>query len=242
MYDTLVKYLKLRYRLMPYIYSLAGAVAHNSYTMFRALAFDFREDARTHNIDDQFMFGPAFLVAPVTTAMYYGPDSRELHGISKSRSVYLPTGDWYDYWRDKRMEGGKMIAAKADLETMPIFVRAGSIVPSGPDIQYADEQSQAVIHLKVYPGADGVFRLYEDEGDNYNYEKGSCSMIEMRWSDAGRTLILDKRAGSYEGMQANRQFTVEIVGEASHRIISYHGDPIFVLLDETALHDHNPME
>lgn len=230
MYDTLVKYLKLRYKLMPYIYSLAGAVAHQSYTMFRALAFDFRQDEKTHNIDDQFMFGPAFMVAPVTAAMYYGAESRELTETHKTRSVYLPNGTWYDYWTDKRIEGNKTIAAKADLETMPLFVKAGAIVPTGPDIQYADEQPGAVIHLKIYPGANGSFTLYEDEGDNYNYEDGKYSTINIIWHNAKRTLTLENRMGSFEGMQQHRQFSIDLAGEARHTVISYSGDQTAVQL------------
>lgn len=228
MYDTLVRYLKLRYRLMPYIYSLAGAVAHHSYTMLRALAFDYREDVLAHNIDDQFMFGPAFLVAPVTTAMYYGPGSRELQDMDKLRSVYLPAGDWYDYWSDERIEGGLTIEAKADLETLPLFVRAGSIVPVGPDVQYVYEQPEAIIGLKIYAGKDALFTLYEDEGDNYNYEDGAYSTIEMKWCEADRTLMIGKRNGSYSGMQETRQFAVEIAGHAGQAIVAYQGDSVVV--------------
>ncbi|MDU7473955.1 MAG: glycoside hydrolase family 31 protein [Paenibacillus macerans] len=231
-YDTLAKYLKLRYRLLPYIYSLAGAVAHHSYTMLRALAFDYREDARVHDIDDQFMLGPAFLVAPVTTAMYYGPGSRELQGVSKSRSVYLPAGEWYDYWTDERIEGGQTREAKADLETLPLFVRAGSIIPVGPDVQYADERPEAVIRLKVYPGKDAEFTLYEDEGDTYNYEAGAYSTIEMRWCESDRTLTIGGRTGSYDGMPGDRQFAVEIAGKSGQSIVSYQGDPVVVREDE----------
>ncbi len=229
-YDTLVKYLKLRYKLMPYIYSLAGAVVHQSYTMFRALAFDFRYDANTHHIDDQFMFGPAFLAAPVTTAMYYGPESCELKGAPKTRSVYLPSGTWFDYWTDQPFAGSQFIAAKADLKTMPLFVRAGAIVPTGPDLQYAEEQPGAVIHLKIYPGANGSFTLYEDEGDNYNYEDGKYSTIRMTWRNAKRTLVLEKRAGSFAGMQQHRQFSIEIAGEDRHAMISYSGEQASVQL------------
>ncbi|MCM3700854.1 TIM-barrel domain-containing protein [Paenibacillus macerans] len=231
-YDTLVKYLKLRYRLLPYIYSLAGAVAHHSYTMLRALAFDYREDARVYDIDDQFMLGPAFLVAPVTTAMYYGPGSRELQGVSKLRSVYLPAGEWYDYWTDERIEGGQTIEAKADLETLPLFVRAGSIIPVGPDVQYADERPEAVIRLKVYPGKDAVFTHYEDEGDTYNYEAGAYSTIEMRWCESDRTLTIGGRIGSYDGMPEDRQFAVEIAGNSGQSIVSYQGAPVVVREDE----------
>lgn len=227
-YDTLEKYLRLRYELLPYIYSLAGAVAHHSYTMFRALAFDYREDVNVHNIADQFMFGSAFLVAPVTMAMYFGPNSQELHGINKSRNVYLPSGQWYDYWSNERVEGGKWIEAKADLQTLPIFVRAGSIVPVGPLIQYSDELPGAVIHLKVYRGKDAVFTLYEDEGDNYNYEKGFYATIEIRWCEIDRTLTIGKRSGSYNGMLEARQFKVEFVGEANPCLISYQGDTVLI--------------
>lgn len=226
MYDSLVKYLKLRYRLMPYIYSMAGAVTHRRYTILRALAFDYREDVRVHDIDDQFMFGPAFLVAPVTTAMYYSPGSRELQGIGKRRSVYLPAGEWYDYWSDERMEGGLTVEAKADLETLPLFVRAGSIVPLGPDVQYADEQPEAMIVLKVYTGKDASFTLYEDEGDTYNYEQGLYAFIKIEWCEADRTLTIGKRSGSYEGMPAARQFAVEIAGNAGRSMVSYEGQPV----------------
>lgn len=225
MYDALVKYLKLRYRLMPYIYSLAGAVTHQSYTMFRALAFDYREDGKTHNIDDQFMFGPAFMVAPVTESMYYGPNSLPLTGTNHTRSVYLPSGTWYNYWTNIRVEGNQTITAKADLETMPLFVRAGSIVPAGPNIQYADEHPDSAIHLTIYPGADGAFTLYEDEGDSYRYEDGHYSMIEIRWLHAKRTITLMKRIGSYTRMQHDRQFTVQLAGEECLPVeITYSGE------------------
>lgn len=232
MYDTLVNYLKLRYRLMPYIYSLGGAVAHRSYTMFRALAFDYREDLRVHSISDQFMFGPAFMVAPVTEAMYYGPGSRELEGVLKQRSVYLPEGEWYDYWSDERLEGGVMIVAKADLETLPLYVRAGSVVPLGPDVQYTDEQPEAVTRLKVYGGKDADFTLYEDEGDNYNYETGSYAMIELSWCEADRSLTIGKRAGDYAGMQAVRQFAVELAGHAGSCIVTYEGEALTVRAED----------
>lgn len=228
MYDTLVKYLKLRYRLIPYIYSLAGAVAHRSYTMLRALAFDYREDTRVHDIGDQFMFGPAFMVAPVTEAMYYGPGSHELQETRKQRSVYLPEGEWYDYWTDERLEGGRDMEARADLTTLPLFVRAGSIVPAGPETQYTDEQPDAVISLKVYSGKDAAFILYEDEGDNYNYENGSCSMITLKWSEADRSLTIGEREGRYERMPEVRQFAVEIAGQAGSCSVTYSGEAVTV--------------
>ncbi|MFB5662668.1 TIM-barrel domain-containing protein [Alteribacillus sp. HJP-4] len=229
-YDTLEKYLKLRYTLMPYIYSLAGAVVHKSYTMFRALAFDFRRDVNTHDIDDQFMFGPSFMAAPVTKPMYYESNSRELTGTDKTRSVYLPAGSWYNYWSKERIEGNKTIDADADLSTMPLFVRAGAIVPTGPEVQHTGEQPDAILSINIYPGADGNFTLYEDEGDNYSYENGEYSTINMSWDDAQRVLVMEKRKGSFEGMQHTRKFSVELVTENHPTVISYHGEEIKVTL------------
>ncbi|MNN62828.1 putative alpha-glucosidase [compost metagenome] len=160
--------------------------------------------------------------------MYYGPGSRELQGIGKLWSVYLPAGEWYDYWSDERTQGSLTIEAKADLETLPLFVRAGSIVPLGPDVQYADEQPEAMIGLKVYSGKDASFTLYEDEGDNYNYENGSYSLIKMEWCEAERTLTIGKRSGSYAGMPEARQFAVEIAGIAGKCIVFYQGEPVAV--------------
>lgn len=229
-YDALVKYLKLRYALMPYIYSLAGAVTHNSYTMLRALVFDYRHDVRTHHIDDQFMFGPAFLVAPVTNAMYYGPNSCEIYNSDQIRKVYLPEGDWFNYWTNERIAGAKMIETKADLETLPLFVRGGSIIPVGPDVQHVDEQPNATIRIKVYPGKDAIFTLYEDEGDGYNYELGHYSMIELNWIEADRKLKFGQRVGSFKGMLNSRKFIVEVVDRSDCYTIHYEGDAVTVLL------------
>jgi alpha-D-xyloside xylohydrolase len=213
-YDTLVKYLRLRYRLMPYIYSLAGQVTHQDYTMLRILPFDFRHDPNTYDIDDEYMFGFAFLVCPVTKPMYFAANSTLLEGVEKTRSVYLPSGsDWYDFWTGERYAGGQTISADAPLETMPLYVRSGSIVPIGPEIQFADDQPGAPIELWVYPGKDGAFTLYEDEGDNYNYEQGSFATIHIAWNDSTRQLTLDARQGSYPGMQALKVFRVVIASE-----------------------------
>lgn len=214
MYDILVKYLRLRYRLLPYIYSLAGQVTQNDYTMLRALAFDFRHDPQTYNIQDEYMFGPAFLVCPVTSPMYYAANSTPLSGIEKTRAVYLPSGnEWYDFWTGKRYAGGQTIVTDAPLETMPLFVRAGSIVPIGPQIQFTDEQPDAPIELWVYPGQDGRFTMYEDEGDNYNYEQGNFATISLVWNDNARQLILDTRDGNYPGMENTKTFRVVIARE-----------------------------
>jgi alpha-D-xyloside xylohydrolase len=208
-YDALVKFLRLRYRLMPYIYSLGGMVTHEDYTMMRALPFDFRCDPDTYDIDDQFMLGSALLVNPVTQPMYYAAASTPLNGVSKSRSVYLPkSADWYDFWTGKHYTGGQTIVADAALDTMPLFVRAGSIVPLGPDIQHTGEGSDTSLELHIYPGQDGHFTLYEDEGDGYNYERGLFARIPIEWDDQSRQLIIGSREGSYPGMPVSREFRI----------------------------------
>jgi alpha-D-xyloside xylohydrolase len=224
MYDTLVKFLRLRYQLMPYIYSLAGQITHENYTMLRALPFDFRSDPATYDISDQFMFGPALLVNPVTTPMYYGPNSIPLTCAEKTRPVYLPAGsDWFDFWTGERHSGGQTLSAHADLKTMPLYVRAGSIIPFGPDIFYADEQPQAMVKLRIYPGQDGVFTLYQDEGDNYNYEKGFFAAIKLRWEDKNNRLIFEKRQGEYPGMSKTLEFCISMVGETYEYQFMYDG-------------------
>ncbi|MFW6256961.1 MAG: glycoside hydrolase family 31 protein [Bacillota bacterium] len=213
-YDTLLKFDKLRYRLIPYIYSLAAMVSFEDYTMMRALAFDFRHDKKTYDIDDQYLFGPALLVNPVTEALYYRADSREIKGKEKVRNVYLPQGnDWYDFWTGERYEGGQRIKAQATLDRIPLFVQAGSIIPLGPEIQYTGQKPESPLELRIYPGKDGEFNLYFDEGDNYNYEKGNYEFIKIRWNDQSRKLTCSKREGSYPGMPEERQFKIVLCSE-----------------------------
>jgi alpha-D-xyloside xylohydrolase len=214
-YDTLVKYLRLRYRLLPYIYSLAGMTTQRHYTMMRALAFDFREDPAALDIRQQYMFGPAFLVCPVTRPMYYGPGSTPLKNKTRKLRVYLPAGtDWYDFWTNERLAGGRTIMAEAPLETMPLYVRAGSIVPMGPVMQYADEKPGADWTLRVYPGADGGFTVYEDSGDGYGYEKGRFATWRLDWNDAASVLTVGRREGRYPGMTRARKLRIEMVNGA----------------------------
>jgi alpha-D-xyloside xylohydrolase len=211
MYDALVKALRLRYRLLPYIYSLAGQTTHEDYTILRALAFDFRGDPATYNVADQYLFGPALLVSPVTTPMYFTSGSTALDGIPRTRPVYLPAGaDWYDFWTGQRYTGGQTINADAPLDIIPLYVRSGSIVPIGPDVTYADEQPNAPLELRIYPGQDGGFTLYDDEGDNYHYEEGQFATIRLSWDDAARRLTLHERQGSYPGMPASREFRIAV--------------------------------
>lgn len=184
--------------------------------MLRALPFDFRADPATYDIADQFMFGSAFLVNPVTTPMYFAASSTALDGVPKTRSVYLPAGaDWYDFWTGQRYAGGQTICADAGLDTMPLYVRSGSIVPIGPNITYADEQPNAALELHIYPGHDGNFTLYDDEGDNYNYERGHFATIHISWDETKRRLTLHERQGSYAEMPSSREFRI-VMGDAPY--------------------------
>jgi alpha-D-xyloside xylohydrolase len=202
----LLKYDNLRYRLLPYIYSLSWKVTSEGYTIMRSLAFDFREDAGIKSIPDQFMFGTAFLVSPVTKRMYSLPDSKEKKG---SRKVYLPTSaGWYDFWTGKLIAGGQTIDAAAPIETIPLFVKAGSIVPMGPYLQYANEKPADPLEIRIYAGANAEFVLYEDENDTYNYEKGKYSTIELKWNETDKTLTIGNRQGDFPGMLKDRIFRI----------------------------------
>jgi alpha-D-xyloside xylohydrolase len=190
---------RLRYRLMPYIYSLAWKTTSEAYTPMRALVMDFRDDLRTWNIGDQFLLGPALLVNPVTEPG------------ATSRHLYLPQAIWYDFWTGERMEGGRAAEVSAPLDRIPLFVRAGSILPLGPEVEYAQQQTAEPIELRIYRGASGDFTLYEDEGDTYNYEKGAYSTIPLHWDEAAQTLTIGARKGSYKGMPDVHKFRVVFV-------------------------------
>jgi alpha-D-xyloside xylohydrolase len=213
-YDTIVAFIRLRYRLLPYLYTLHGWETQRQYTTMRLLAFDFRHDPAVYDIDDQFMVGPALMVCPVTEAMYYGTGSTPLPDGPRSRSVYLPAGgDWYDFWTAGRHPGGQVIETAAPLNTMPIFVRAGSILPLGPAAEHAEQSPDTTLEVRVYPGTDGTFDLYEDAGDGYGYEQGEFTFTPLRWSDAERRLTIEARTGRFPGMAARREFTVILAGE-----------------------------
>ncbi|MFB3924172.1 MAG: glycoside hydrolase family 31 protein [Terriglobia bacterium] len=222
----LTKYDHLRYRLLPYIYSLAWRVTSESYTLMRPLVMDYRTDETARRIGDQFLFGPALLVNPVTDP---GVDSRRL---------YLPPGTWFDFWTGRSQPGGKFITTSAPLETMPLYVRAGAIVPLGPFLQYASERPADPIELRIYPGADAEFTLYEDEGDSYRYEQGARATIRLSWDEAKRTLTIGNRQGKFPGMLERRTFNVVWVGDGHgvgvepsakiDRVLEYRGDAIKV--------------
>jgi alpha-D-xyloside xylohydrolase len=220
----LTSYDRLRYRLMPYIYSMAWMVTNSSYTPMRALAMDFRSDPRALDVGDQFMFGPALLVSPVTEP------------AADTRRMYLPRASWYDFWTGRKQDGAKMMDAFSPLERIPLFVRAGSIIPMGPDLQYAAEKPDDPLELRVYRGADGAFSLYEDENDGYNYEKGAYATIPIRWDEASQTLAIGERNGKFPGMLESRTFRVVFVGEnhgvgiditaQADKSVTYTGQPI----------------
>ena len=222
----LVNFDRLRYRMLPYIYSLAWKTTSESYTPMRPLVMDFRNDPRADNIGDQFMFGPAFLVNPVTEP------------AATARPVYLPNTKWYDFWTGSTVDGGRMINAIAPLDRLPLYLRAGSIVPLGPDQEWSTEKPADPIELRIYGGADGDFSIYEDENDTYDYEKGAYAIIPMHWGDASHTLTIGDRQGQFPGMPENRTFRVVFVREnhgvgvepadEADKVVEYSGKQITV--------------
>jgi len=197
----LVNFDRLRYRLLPYIYSLAWKTTSDGYTPMRPLVMDFRTDVRADNIGDQFMYGPAFLVNPVTEP------------AANARSLYLPQAKWYNFWDGTSLEGGRAIDAPAPIDRLPLYVRAGSILPMGPEMEWSNEKPEDPIELRVYRGADGDFTLYEDENDTYDYEQGVYSTIPLHWDDAKQTLTIGDRQGKFPGMLQTRTFRIVLVGE-----------------------------
>jgi alpha-D-xyloside xylohydrolase len=185
---------------MPYIYSLAWRVTHEDYTIQRPLIMDWRTNENVRNLGDQFMFGPSILVNPVTVAG------------ATSRRLYLPPAPaWYDFWTGEKLKGDQRLEAPAPLERIPLYVRAGAILPMGPEIEYADQKPDTPIELRIYRGADGSFDLYEDEGDTYAYEKGAHASVPIRWNDANHTLTFEPEEGSYPGMEKDITFRVVLV-------------------------------
>ena len=199
-YQAQLKFDRLRYRLLPYIYSLAGAVTRQAGTIMRPLVMDFREDKRARDIADEYLFGPALLVNPVTTY------------LARSRPVYLPQAPaWYDFWTGKAWTGGQTIEAAAAYDSMPLYVKAGSLLPFGPALQHTGEKPADPITIYVFEGDDGAFTLYEDDGLSYGYEKGAFATIPLRWDDSSHTLTIGEREGSFPGMLEQRTFGVVFV-------------------------------
>jgi alpha-D-xyloside xylohydrolase len=178
----------------------------------RPLVMDWREDVEAQNTGDEYLFGPSILVAPVTT-----------EGAT-SRTVYLPEATWYDFWTGEKTEGGKRIQADAPLAKLPLFVRAGSIVPFGPTMEWTTEKAEDPIELRIYPGADGDFVLYEDQNDGYAYAHGAHATIAFHWDDGAKTLTVGTREGSFPGMLKARTFNVAVVGTGATKAVKYAGE------------------
>jgi alpha-D-xyloside xylohydrolase len=213
-FQSIVKYNKLRYRLMPYIYSLAGQVYFDDYTLMRGLVMDFPDDEKVTGISDQYMFGPSLMISPV-----YEYKARE-------RKVYFPKGaGWYKLETGEYIPGGDYQVVEAPYEQIPIYVRAGSIIPFGPDIQFVGEKPEAPVTFYIYGGADGKFTLYEDEGLNYNYEKGAFSKIPVFYEDASKTVVIGPREGSFDGMMNEREFRVVYIHKEQPKPLDFKVPP-----------------
>lgn len=199
-FNAIASTIRLRYRLLPYIYSTSWDVSANDGTFMRPLVMDFASDRNTHELGSEYMFGREILVAPVTDP-----------GVSEW-NVYLPAGcRWWDFWTNESFDGGRNVTKNVPTEVIPLYVKAGSIMPFGPDVQYSTEKKWDNLEIRVYPGANGSFTLYEDEFDNYNYENGAYSTITFDWNDADRTLTIGERLGKYPGMLKTRKFNIVVV-------------------------------
>ena len=250
-YDAIEKQIRLRYRLIPYLYSTAWQVTSNNDSYMRPLFADFAADKKVWNMTDEFMFGRSILAAPIVDPQYTeekiirtnamtgwdrqtASDGSAVGTIDftakKSATKYLPKGAaWYDFWTNKQYKGGQTLTLETSFDRVPMFVRAGSILPLGPEMQYVGEKAWDNLEIRVYPGADGTFTLYEDEGDSYNYEKGVYSTISFSWSDKGRTLTIGQRQGEYPGMLKTRQFTI-VLPNGSQKTVDYNGEKLNIKL------------
>jgi len=241
-YDAIEKYIQLRYRLLPYIYSTSWDVTANQSSMMRALMMDFPNDKNALNINDEYMFGKSLLISPVSNAMYSKPLPRGRDTIQvedftavKSKETYLPAGNvWYDFWTNERLNGGTKVTKETPLDIIPLYVKAGAILPSGPDVQYATEKKWDNLDIRIYPGANGKFVLYEDENDSYNYERGIYSTISFDWDDKKKTVTIGERKGAYPGMLDTRVFTISFVTAdktiSAKKEITYTGKAVTVKL------------
>ena len=250
-YDAIEKMIRLRYRLIPYLYSTAWQVTSNNQSYLRPLFSDFAADKKVWDMTDEFMFGQSILAAPIIDPQYTeekiirtdamtGWDKQEVNsekGIvnsdwaeSKTATKYLPKGaNWYDFWTGKLYKGGQNVVLTTRFDQVPMFVRAGSIVPLGPVMQYVGEKAWDNLEIRIYPGADGEFTLYEDEGDGYNYEQGYYSNIIFTWTDRTRTLHISARQGGFKGMLYERKFAL-VLPDGTTRTIDYNGNQVTVKL------------
>ena len=243
-YDAIEKQIRLRYRLIPYLYSIAWQVTSNNDSYMRPLFADFAQDRKVWDMTDEFLFGHSILACPIVDPQYTeekiirtnamtGWDRQDVSGGSpvgaidftatKTATKYLPKGAaWYDFWTGQYYQGGKDVTLETKLDRVPMFVRAGSILPLGPEMQYVGEKAWDNLEIRVYPGANGSFTLYEDEGDSYNYEKGVYSTITFKWDDRTRTLTIGQRQGEYPGMLKTRQFTI-VLPDGQTQMVTYDG-------------------
>jgi alpha-D-xyloside xylohydrolase len=228
-YKSFVYYDKLRYRLMPYLYSMAGWAHFKDYTLMRALVMDFNGDKNVENIGNQWMFGPALMACPVG---YYK---------ARNRSVYFPEQcGWYDLYTGAYVEGGRRLVVDAPYERIPVFVREGAIIPFGPQMEWSDEKQAELINLYVYAGKNGTFQLYEDEGTNYNYERGKYATIDISYDDATRTVSFSARKGQFPGMLKQRRFNIVLISKdapqplnldnPAGKMVQYQGKAVSVTL------------
>ncbi len=212
-YDAIEKYINLRYSMLPYIYSTMWDVTANQSSIMRALVMDFAADKQVLDINDEYMFGKSILVCPVTERMY-SKDMKEDFSTVKSKELYLPKGtEWIDFWTGERFRGGQTISKETPLDIMPLYIKAGSILPVGPKVQYALEKKWDNLVIRIYEGANGEFTLYEDENDNYNYEKGVYSTITFSWNNEKKELTIGDRQGEFPGMLAEHKFNIVLVSE-----------------------------
>ena len=251
-YDAIEQTIRLRYRLIPYLYSTAWQVTSNNESYLRPLFSDFATDRNVWDMTDEFMFGNSILAAPVLDPQYTqekviredamtGWDRKDVRGkmddgrsidwsATKTVTKYLPKGAlWYDFWTGKQYRGGQRLELSTSLNRVPMFVRAGSILPLGPEMQYTGEKPWDNLEIRLYPGADGTFMLYEDEGDTYNYERGIYSTIPFHWNDRSHTLTIGNRQGQYPGMLTNRKFTV-VMPNGTSQTVNYNGKEVAVQL------------
>jgi len=250
-YDAIAKTINLRYSLLPYIYSTAWAVTNSQATIMRALVMDFN-DKKVRDMSNEYLFGKSILVAPVVNAQYTpetmvrsneetGWDKKDANSGTKGQSVnfteakstkvYLPAGTvWYDFWTNEEFNGGQEITKETTINMIPLFIKSGSIIPFGPQVQYATEKKWDNLEIRVYPGANGEFTLYEDENDNYNYEKGAYSTITFTWNDAKKALTIKDRKGSFPGMLTTRTFNIVNVaaGKKQDKAVTYSGKKVVV--------------
>lgn len=242
-FDAQAKAIRLRYHLLPYLYSTAWQVSSQGKSFMRPLFFDYPNDPTTGNMKDEYLFGSSFLVAPVTKAQYViTKDSTVIEQFqqTKSRSVYLPEGNWIDFWTGETIKGGQHIDKSTPIDIIPLYIPSGSIIPWGPDVTYSTENNWNELEIRVYPGANGTFTLYEDERDSYNYEKGAYTTISFSWDESAKTLTIGKQEGNFNGMLKKRSFNVVLITPASNpadksastinRKVTYKGKSITVKL------------